>query len=66
MALTSVANLSHASSEAMERWTAQRHAFVVEAYFKNGCSVVITLRLFRTYFNVPRHGCVPCRNTIKA
>jgi transposase-like protein len=50
----------------MERWTAQHRAFFVEGYFKNGCSVVKTQRLCRTYFNVPRRGYVPCRNTIKA
>ncbi|GFG33055.1 hypothetical protein Cfor_00061, partial [Coptotermes formosanus] len=66
MTLTSVANLCHASSEAKERWTAQHREFVVEAYFKNGYSVVKTQRLCRTHFNVPRRGCVPCRNTIKA
>jgi hypothetical protein len=35
-----VANLCHASSEATEQWTAQHCAFVVEACFKNGDSVV--------------------------
>jgi transposase-like protein len=50
----------------MERWTTQHRAFVVEAYFKDGDSVVKTQRLFRTHFNIPGHGCVPCRNTIKA
>jgi hypothetical protein len=37
-----VADLCHASSEAMEQQTAQNRAFVVEAYFKNGDSVVKT------------------------
>jgi len=31
-----VANWFHATSVAMEQWTAQHRAFVVEAYFKNG------------------------------
>jgi transposase-like protein len=49
----------------MERWTEQHRAFVVEAYFKNGDSVVTTKRLFRRRFNIPRHGRVPRGNTIK-
>jgi len=40
-------------------------SFGVEAYFKNGDSTVTTQRLFRRHFNIPRHGRVPCRNTIK-
>ena len=54
----------HAISVAMEQWTAQHRAFAVEAYVKNGDSA-ITTRLFRIHFNIPRHGRVPCRNTIK-
>ena len=50
---------------AMEQWTAQHRAFVVEAYLKNGDSAVTTQRLFLRHFNIPRHGHVPCRNTIK-
>ena len=38
----SVASWFHAISVAMEQWTAQHCAFVVEAYFKNGESAVIT------------------------
>ena len=55
----------HAISVAMEQWTAQHRALVVEAYFKNGDSAVTTQRLFRIHFNIPRHCRVPCRNTIK-
>jgi hypothetical protein len=65
LTLTSVANLCHASSEAMEQWAVQHCAFVVEAYFKNGDSVVKTW-LCHTHFNIPRRACVPCHNTIKA
>ena len=65
MPLRSVASWFHAISVAMEQWTAQHRAFVVEAYFKNGDSAVPTQRLFRRHFNLPRHGLVPCRNTIK-
>ena len=61
----SVASWLRAISVAMEQWTAQHRAFVVEAYFKNGDSAVTTQRLFRRHFNIPRHGRVPCRNTIK-
>ena len=52
-------------SVAMEQWTALYHDFVVEAYFKNGDSAVTTQQLLRRHFNIPRHGRVPCRNTIK-
>ena len=61
----SVASWFHAISVAMEQWTSQHGAFVVEAYFKNGGSAVTTQRLFRRHFNIPRHGRVSCRNTIK-
>jgi len=59
-----VASWLHTISVAMVQWTAQHHAFVVEDYLKNGDSAVTT-RLFRRHFNIPRHGRVPCRNTIK-
>jgi len=55
----------HAISVAMEQWTAQHCAFVVAANFKSGDPSVTTQRLFRIHFNIPRHGRVPCRNTIK-
>jgi len=61
----SVASWFHAISVAMEQRTAQHLAFVAEAYFKNGDSAVTTQLLFRRQFNIPRHGRVPCRNTIK-
>jgi len=60
-----MASWFHAISVAMEQWTAQHRAFVVEAYFKNGGSAVTTQRLFRRHFNIPRHGRVSCRNTLK-
>jgi len=60
-----VANWLHAISVAMEQWTAQYRAFVVEAYFKNGDSAITTQRLFRRHFNITRHGRVPCSNTKK-
>ena len=55
----------HAISVAMEQWTEQHRAFVVEPYFKNGDSAVTTQGLFCIHFNIPSHGHVPCRNTIK-
>jgi len=61
----SVAGWFHAISVAMEQWTTQHRAFVVEAYFKNGDTAVTTKRLFRRHFNIPPHGHVPCRNAIK-
>ena len=59
----SVASWFTAISVAIEQWIAQHRAFVAEAYFKNGDSAVTTQ--FRTHFNIPRHGHVPCHNTIK-
>ena len=49
----------------MGQWTAQHRVSVVEADLKNGDSTVTTQRLFRRHFNIPSHGRVPCRNTIK-
>jgi len=60
----SVASWFHAISVAMEQWTTQHRACVVEAYFKNGDSAVTTQRLFRRHYNT-HHGSVPRRNTIK-
>ncbi|KAL4716303.1 hypothetical protein ACJJTC_014783 [Scirpophaga incertulas] len=48
----------------MEQWTAEHRAFVVEAYFKSGDSVVAVQRQFRRRFNVGPRGKVPTRNTI--
>ena len=45
--------------------TEQHRAFVVEAFFKSGDSVITTQRLFRREFNDPRHGAVPSLYTIK-
>ena len=56
----SVGSWLHAISAAMEQWTAQRSAFIVEAYFMNGDSAVTTERLFRRHFNILRYGRVPC------
>ena len=61
----SVASCFNAISVAMEQWTAQHRAFIVEAYFKNGDSAVTTQTVFRRHFNIPDHGRVPCCNTIK-
>jgi len=61
----SVASWFHAISVAMEQWTAQHCAFVVEANFKYGDSAITTQRLFCRHFNIPCHGRVHCRNTIK-
>ena len=60
----SVASWFHAISVAMEQRTMKHRSFVVEAYFKNGDSAITTQLLFRTHFNIPRHGRVPCRNTV--
>ena len=61
----SVASWFHVISVALEQWTGQHGAFVVEDYFKNGDSAVTTQRLFRRHYKIPRHGRVPCRNTVK-
>jgi hypothetical protein len=39
----SVGSWLHAISVAMEQWTTQHHAFIVEAYFNNGDSAVTTI-----------------------
>ena len=49
----------------MGQWTSTYCAFVVETYFKNGDSVVITQWLFCQHFDVPPHDAVSRWNTIK-
>jgi len=49
----------------MEQWISQHRTFVVEAFCNNGDSAVTTQRLFRRHFNIPCHGRVPLRYTIK-
>lgn len=51
-------------SVAMEQWSGEHRAFVVETYFKSGDSVVATQRQFRRHFNVGVKGRIPSRNTI--
>lgn len=46
------------------RWTKEERAFVVEAYFFNGRSVVAIQRAFRTRFNIHPEGPVPSRQSI--
>jgi len=48
----------------MEQWSPEHRAFVVETFFKNGESVIVTQRKFRLHFNVPHHERIPSRNTI--
>jgi hypothetical protein len=50
---------------ALEAWSAQHRAFIVETFFKNRDSVIKTQRIFPKHFNISRHGKVPCRNTIQ-
>jgi hypothetical protein len=53
-----------AVSVAMEQWGPQHRAFVVERFFENGESVIVTQSKFRMHFDVPRHGRIPSRNTL--
>ena len=46
-------------------WTARHRAFIVEAFFKSGDSVITTQCLFRRESNVPCHSAIPNPNTIK-
>ena len=55
----SVASWFHVISLAMEQWTAQYRAFVLEAYFKNDNSTVTTQRLFRRPLNIPLNAVLP-------
>ena len=43
-------------SVAMDRWSVEQWAFVVEKYFKNNDSV-LTQRIFRRHFNIYRNEC---------
>lgn len=53
-----------ATAVTVEQRTSPNHAFVTEAYLKNGDSVVTT-RLFRAYVNIARRDSVSGRNTVK-
>lgn len=48
----------------MEQWSPEQRAFVIEAYFKSGDSIIATQRQFRAFFQLGRHGEVPSRSTI--
>lgn len=48
----------------MERWSVQHRAFVVETFFKNNSSVIVTQRAFRQHFDIHQNDSVPSRNTI--
>ena len=49
-------NETQSISVAMERWSVEHRAFVVETYFKNNDSV-LTQRIFRRHFNIHRNEC---------
>lgn len=49
----------------MESWTPQHRAFAVEAYFKNGESVIIAQRKFRVHFHISAHGKIPSSRAIR-
>ncbi|KAG8274793.1 hypothetical protein J6590_099870 [Homalodisca vitripennis] len=49
---------------AMEQSTVENRMFAYDAYVQNGESVTTVQRLFRTHFNLGRHGTDPTRNTI--
>ncbi|GFS66892.1 DUF4817 domain-containing protein [Trichonephila clavipes] len=42
-------------------WSKQQHAFVVEAYFSNGRSMIAVQRTFCRHFEIPPRGRVPDR-----
>lgn len=49
----------------MERWTTEYSAYVVETFFINNGSVILTQRSFRLRFNDPPSGAIPSRNTTR-
>jgi transposase-like protein len=48
----------------MEQWSPQHRAFIVEMFFKNGKSVIVTQRKFCLHFNVSCHWRIQSWNTI--
>ena len=48
---------SQSISVAMERWSVEHRAFVVETILKNNDSVVVTQLIFRRQFNIDRNEC---------
>ena len=51
-------------SVAMECWSVEYQAFVVETIFKNDDSVIVTQRIFRRHFNIHRNDSVPNCHTV--
>lgn len=47
-------------------WTGQHRGYAVRAYLENDSSVIVTQRLFRRHFLIPRNDPVPSANTIRA
>ncbi|GBL82575.1 hypothetical protein AVEN_263665-1 [Araneus ventricosus] len=45
-------------------WSGEHRAFVIEAYLKNGDSVITSQRLFRRHFGLDRNAKVPDKKTI--
>jgi hypothetical protein len=60
----SFVRLIDAVAVAMEQWSAQQRALIVETFLKM-VTVVKTQRIFRKHFNTARHGKVPCRNILQ-
>jgi len=62
--------LEHPSSEtqsisvAMECWSVEHQAFVVEMYFKNNNPVVATHQIFHRHFNIHQNNTVASHNTV--
>lgn len=52
------------ASVAKMHWPKEQRAFVVEAYFSNGHSIIAAQRAFRAHFNIPPRGVVPGRESI--
>ena len=48
----------------MEHWSVEHWAFIVETYFKNNDSVIVTQWIFHRHFNIHQNNSVPSRNTV--
>jgi hypothetical protein len=49
------ANLTDSFAVAMDQWSTQHYAFIVETFFKIGNSLVKTWRIFHRHLNPAHH-----------
>lgn len=62
--LALICSTDQSISVAMEHWSTKHCAFVVETFFKNNDSVIVTQCAFCNHFSIHQNNCVPSHNAI--